>query len=46
MAFVAIAGTIPQYEDFPNWWMQAYEQGTTTKKVMANDSIPTTTLQD
>lgn len=44
MAFVAIAGTIPQYEDFPNWWMQAYEQGTTTKKVMANDSVPTTTF--
>jgi len=44
MAFVAIAGTLPQYEDFPNYWMQAYEQGTTTKKVMANDSAPTTTF--
>lgn len=44
MAYVAIAGIIPQYEDFANWWLKAYEQGTTTPKLMANDSVPTTTF--
>lgn len=37
MAFAAIAYTIPQYEDFPNYWMKAFDQGTTTPKVMAID---------
>lgn len=38
MSFAAIAYTIPQYENYPNWWLKAYEQGTTTPKVMGLDS--------
>lgn len=37
MAFARIAFTTPQYEDFPNYWLKAFEQGTTTPKVMAID---------
>lgn len=37
MAFAPIAFTLPQYEDFSNYWVKAFEQGTTTPKVMAID---------
>jgi len=43
MAFAAIAYTMPQYEDFPNYWMKAFAQGTTDPIVMATDSTGVTT---
>jgi hypothetical protein len=43
MSYAPIAYTIPQYEDQANWWMKAYEAGTTTPKVMATDSTGATT---
>jgi len=46
MAFAPIALTIPQYDSilYKNWWMKAYEQGTTTPLNMATDSGGLTTL--
>lgn len=44
MALAPIAFTIPQYEDYPNYWMKAYEQGTDTPKTIATDSGGLTTL--
>ena len=44
MAFAAIAFTIPQYENFPNYWMKPFEQGTTTPKVMALDAVAAVTV--
>jgi len=44
MAFAPIAYTIPQYEDFANYWMKAFDQGTTTPKVMATDATGGTTV--
>jgi hypothetical protein len=44
MAFAPIALTIPQYEDFPNQWLKAFEQGTTTPLVMATDATGGTTV--
>ena len=35
MAFVAIANIAPQYENYPNYWLKAYEQGGTTPLVMS-----------
>ena len=45
MAFTSIAFTIPQYDqvDLANYWLKAYEQGTTTPKVMATDATGSTT---
>ena len=43
MAYAQISNIIPQYENYPNYWLKAYEQGTTTPKVMATDSTGTTT---
>jgi len=45
MAFAPIAYTIPEYDRtlYANWWLKAYEQGTTTPKVMATDSTGGTT---
>ena len=37
MALTPIAYTIPQY-DYPNYWMKAYSQGTTTPIAMATDA--------
>ena len=34
---------MPQYEDHATWWMKAYEEGTTTPKVMATDITGGTT---
>jgi hypothetical protein len=44
MAYVAIAGIAPQYENYPNWWLKAYEQGTTTPLAMALDADGVTTV--
>ena len=38
MAYGPISFTAPQYEDYANWWLKAYEQGTTTPTSMAQDS--------
>ena len=38
MAFASIASIAPNYRDFKNDWLKAYEPGTTTPKVMALDS--------
>lgn len=45
MAFAPIALTIPQYDDLSlaNWWLKAYEQGTTTPLAMATDATGGTT---
>jgi len=43
MAYAPIALIIPQYEDYPNNWLKAYEQGTTTPLVMATDVTGGTT---
>jgi len=43
MAYSPIALTIPQYEDYPNYWLKAYEQGTTTPLAMATDATGGTT---
>jgi len=44
LAFAPIALTIPQYENFPNQWLKAFEQGTTTPLVMATDATGGTTV--
>jgi len=44
MAFAPIALTIPQYEDYPTYWLKAYEEGTTTPLVMATDATGGTTV--
>lgn len=44
MAYSPIAYTIPQYEDYPNNWLKAYEEGTTTPLAMATDATGGTTL--
>jgi hypothetical protein len=43
MAFTQIAGIAPNYRDYKNWWLKAYEPGTTTPKSMSdNDTgLPT-----
>ncbi len=43
MRYGPIAYTMPQYEDYPNYWMKAYEQGTTTALSMATDITGDTT---
>lgn len=44
MAYSPIAFTAPNYRDYNNWWLKAYEPGTTTPKPegMATDSTLTT----
>lgn len=44
MSFAPIALTIPQYEDYPNYWLKAYEEGTVTPLVMATDATGGTTV--
>lgn len=44
MALAQTAFKSQQYEDFPNYWLKFYEQGTTTPLSMATDSTGTTTL--
>jgi hypothetical protein len=45
MAFAPIALTIPNYRDFKNYWLKAYEPGaTTTPKLMATDETGGTTV--
>lgn len=44
MSFAPIALTIPQYEDYPNYWLKAYEQGTVTPLAMATDETGSTLL--
>lgn len=44
MAYSAIAFTAPNYRDYKNEWIKAYEPGTTIPKVMATDSSATTTI--
>ncbi len=43
MSYQPISRILPQYEDYANWWLKAYEQGTTTPKVMGDDSTPSNT---
>jgi len=38
MSFSPIAFTIPNYRDYSDWWLKAYEPGTTTPKNIALDS--------
>ena len=44
MAYAPIALIMPQYEDYPNYWLKAYEQGTVTPLPMATDAAAGTTL--
>jgi hypothetical protein len=44
MAFSAIAYIAPNFRDFKNDWLKAYEPGTTTPKVMALDSSGSPTV--
>lgn len=46
MAFAPIALTIPQYDKLTlaNWWLKAYDQGTTTPLDMATDATGGTLL--
>ena len=44
MALAPIALTAPQYENYGNWWIKFYAQGTTTPIVMATDSDGITLL--
>lgn len=46
MSFAPIALTIPQYDKttLANWWLKAYDQGTTTPLSMATDVTGGTTL--
>lgn len=37
MAFTQIAGVAPNYRDYKNWWLKAYEPGTTTPKLMSDN---------
>ena len=37
MAFAPIAYIAPNYRDYKNWWLKAYEPGTTTPKVMSDN---------
>lgn len=45
MAFAPIAFVIPEYDRnlYKNWWLKAYEPGTTTPKTMATDPSGNTT---
>jgi len=43
MAYLPIAFTIPQYDDYKNYWLKAYVPGTTTAMSMATDSTGATT---
>ena len=43
MSYAAIAYIIPQYEDYPNQWLKAYEPATTTPKLMAIDGLGSST---
>ena len=38
MAFSPVAFIAPNYRDYKNWWLKAYEPSTTTPKAMAIDS--------
>ena len=38
MSFAPIALIMPQYENYANWWLKAYEQGTVTPLNMATDA--------
>jgi len=44
MAYAPIALIMPQYEDYPNYWLKSYEQGTVTPLSMATDAAAGTTL--
>lgn len=46
MSFAPIALTIPEYDRtlYANWWLKAYDQGTTTPLAMATDTTGGTTL--
>jgi len=46
MSYAPIAHTIPEYDRtlYANWWLKAYEQGTTTPLPMATDAAAGTTL--
>ena len=44
MAYFAIAFIAPNYRDYSNQWLKAYEPGTTTPKSMALDSAAAVTV--
>lgn len=44
MALKNVSGIISQFENYPNWWLKAYEQGTTTPLSMALDRDGATTV--
>lgn len=44
MAFTQIAGIAPNFRDYKNDWLKAYEPGTTTPKVMADNDTGTPTV--
>jgi hypothetical protein len=45
MAFSAVAFIAPNYRDFKNYWLKAYNPGTTTPKVMALDNNGTVQVE-
>jgi hypothetical protein len=44
MAYAPVAFIAPYYRKFKNYWLKAYEPGTTTPKTMASDSTGATTF--
>lgn len=44
MAYGAVSGLSDPIEDYPNYWLKFYEQGTTTPLAMATDSSGAVTL--
>lgn len=44
MAYGSVTGIAPQYEDFPNYWLKFYAQGTTTPISMATDATGSTLI--
>lgn len=44
MAFAPVADIAPQYEDFPNYWLKFFEQGTVVPKSMATSEDGSTLL--
>jgi len=43
MAYSPVALITPQYENYQNYWLKAYQQGTTTPLAMSVDAAGTTT---
>lgn len=44
MAYAPVATIAPYFRKFKDYWLKAYEPGTTTPKLLADDTVPTTTF--